>query len=86
MGRREKIDCRANGEVIFRARRSLYLKVPKHVVTGSSARPNESHSLISTKNGIDSLPNSLVDPFGIVVCFLNTGSSCSMISLLQTSI
>ncbi len=53
MDRREKVDCRANGEVIFRATRSPYLKVPKHVVTGSSAEPNESHSLISTKIGID---------------------------------
>ena len=55
MDRREKIDCRANGEVIFRATRPLSLKAPKHAFTGSSAEPNESHSLISTKNGIDSL-------------------------------
>ncbi len=55
MDRREKIDCRANGEVIFRATRPLSLKVPKHIFAGSSAEPNGSHSLISTKNGIDSL-------------------------------
>ncbi len=54
MDRREKIDCRSNGEVIFRAMRSLSLKVPQNVFTGSSTEPNESHSLISTKNGIDS--------------------------------
>jgi hypothetical protein len=53
MDRREKIDCRANGEVIFRATRPLSLKVPKHIFTGSSAEPNGSHSPISTKIGID---------------------------------
>ena len=54
MDRCQKIDCRANGEVIFRATRPLHLKGPKNLFTGSSAKPNGSRSPISTKNGIDS--------------------------------
>ncbi len=40
----DKIDCEANGEVIFRTMRSLHLKTIKR-----------SRSQISTKIGIDSL-------------------------------
>jgi len=58
MDRAEKIDCRANGELIYRATRLLHIKGPENLFTGSSAKPNGSRSPISTKNGIDS-PNSL---------------------------
>ena len=54
MDRCQKIDCKANSGVIFRATRPLHLKGPKNLFTGSSAKPNGSRSPISTKNGIDS--------------------------------
>ena len=54
MDRAEKIDCRANGEVIYRATRLLHIKGPENLFTGISAKLNGSRSLISTKNGIDS--------------------------------
>ena len=54
MDRTEKIDCRANGEVIYRATRLLHIKGSGNLFTGSSAKLNGSRSLISTKNGIDS--------------------------------
>ena len=54
MDRCQKIDCRTNGEVILRVTRPLHLKGPKHLFTGSSAKPKGSRSPISTKNGIDS--------------------------------
>ena len=71
MDRREKIDCRANGEVIFRATRPLSLKVPKHIFTGSSAEPNGSHSPISTKIGIDPDVNDMVDTLGYPLQCIN---------------
>jgi len=54
MDRAEKIDCRANGELIYRATRLLHIKGPENLFTGSSAKLNGGRSLISTKNGIDS--------------------------------
>ena len=54
MDRCQKIDCRANGELIYRATRLLHIKGPENLFTGSSAKLNGSRSLISTKNGIDS--------------------------------
>ena len=58
MDRREKIDCRANGEVIFRAMRSLLLEDSKDDQSGAVPNTSRSRSLISTKNGIDSTRTS----------------------------
>jgi len=57
MDRAEKIDCRANGEVIFQSMIPLHHKSPKNVRTkGSQHSPesSRSHYKISTKKGIDS--------------------------------
>jgi hypothetical protein len=59
MDRTEKIDCRENSELIYRATRFLHIKGPGNLFTGSSAKLNGSRSLISTKNGIDSIFQTL---------------------------
>ena len=54
MDRREKIDCRANGDVILRTIRSLLLKDFKNDQSGAVQNTSRSRSPISTKNSIDS--------------------------------
>lgn len=55
MDQPDKIDCKANGEVIFRAMRSLQLKSFKNdSPEGSCIKLSRSRSQISTKKGIDS--------------------------------
>ena len=69
MDRIEKIDCRANSELIYRVTRFLHIKGPGNLFTGSSAKLNGSRSLISTKNGIDSLIHNLFDYVEMFIIF-----------------
>jgi hypothetical protein len=56
MDQPDKIDCKPNGEVIFRPMRSLQLKSFKNDSReGSCRKISRSRSQISTKKGIDSV-------------------------------
>jgi hypothetical protein len=53
MDRAEKIDCRANGEVIFQTMIPLHLKTHKNVLTrGSQCRPENKQEPLENFNYI----------------------------------